>query len=178
LARNISGRSNVSKVSCRRHRKQRTRDVLPGALPYRHGSPGTTVPTASFTVLLARRPHSCGVVAATGMHVCLSSASASQLGRIGGRHVAPTTSLPTSRPTVLRPATNQVSPSSACASHLGRIGGRDDAHHPSLPTLRPTGNPSLISLGMCRASGVTCYNYSSPVVVVDPVLAAIYPRAG
>jgi pilus assembly protein CpaE len=48
----------------------------------------------------------------------------------------------------------------------------------SLPTLRPTGNPPLISLGMCRSSAVTCYNYPSPVVVVDSVLAAIYPRAG
>jgi hypothetical protein len=173
----MSQRPNVSKVSCSRHRKPRTKDVLPGALRYCRGSPGTTVPTASFTVLLARRPHSCGVAAATGMHVYRSSASASQLGRIGGRHEAPTTSLPTSRP-VLRPATNQVSRSSARARHLGRIGGRDDAHHPSLPTLRPTGNPSLISLGMCRSSAVTCDHYPSPVVVVDPVLAAIYPRAG
>jgi hypothetical protein len=149
-------RHNVSKVSCRRHRKPRTIDVLPGALPYPRGSPRTMVPTASFTVLLARRPHSCGVAAPTGMHVCLSSASASHLGRIGGRHVAPTTSLPTSRP-VLRPTTNQVSASSASASHLGRIGGRHVAPHASLPTLRPTGDPPLSPLGMCRSSAVTCY---------------------
>jgi hypothetical protein len=72
--------------------------------------------------------------------VSWSSACASHSGRIGGRHAAPTTSLPTSRP-VLRPATNHVSRSSARASHLGRIGGRDEAPHPSFPTLRPTGNP-------------------------------------